>query len=84
IKFAHFTANQAIFEAFEAEERVHVIDLDILQGYQWPAFMQALAARSGGAPFLRITGVGPCIESVRETGRCLTELAHSLRIPFEF
>ena len=84
IKFAHFTANQAIFEAFEAEERVHVIDLDILQGYQWPAFMQALAARPGGAPFLRITGVGPCIESVSETGRCLTELAHSLRIPFEF
>ncbi|KAK4603210.1 hypothetical protein RGQ29_011958 [Quercus rubra] len=61
IKFAHFTANQAIFEAFEAEERVHVIDLDILQGYQWPAFMQALAARPGGAPFLRITGVGSSI-----------------------
>ncbi|KAK6135085.1 hypothetical protein DH2020_031148 [Rehmannia glutinosa] len=84
IKFAHFTANQAIFEAFEAEERVHVIDLDILQGYQWPAFMQALAARPGGAPFLRITGVGPSPESVRETGRCLTELAHSLHVPFEF
>ncbi|CAK9183709.1 unnamed protein product [Ilex paraguariensis] len=84
IKFAHFTANQAIFEAFEAEECVHVIDLDILQGYQWPAFMQALAARPGGAPFLRITGVGPSPEVVRETGRCLTELAHSLHVPFEF
>ncbi|XP_027353498.1 DELLA protein RGL1-like [Abrus precatorius] len=84
IKFAHFTANQAIFEAFEGEERVHVIDLDILQGYQWPAFMQALAARPAGAPFLRITGVGPSADAVRETGRCLTELAHSLRIPFEF
>ncbi|KAG8366760.1 hypothetical protein BUALT_Bualt16G0001200 [Buddleja alternifolia] len=84
IKFAHFTANQAIFEAFEAEERVHVIDLDILQGYQWPAFMQALAARPGGAPFLRITGVGPSPEAVMETGRCLTELAHSLHVPFEF
>ncbi|CAN4079073.1 unnamed protein product [Withania somnifera] len=84
IKFAHFTANQAIFEAFEAEERVHVIDLDILQGYQWPAFMQALAARPGGAPFLRITGVGTSPEAVRETGRCLTELAHSLHVPFEF
>ncbi|KAK9272962.1 hypothetical protein L1049_003342 [Liquidambar formosana] len=43
IKFAHFTANQAIFEAFESEE-----------------------------------------QSVKETGRCLTELAHSLHIPFEF
>ncbi|XP_020235607.1 DELLA protein RGL1 [Cajanus cajan] len=84
VKFAHFTANQAIFEAFETEDRVHVIDLDILQGYQWPAFMQALAARPGGAPFLRITGVGPTLDGVRETGRCLTELAHSLRIPFEF
>ncbi|KAH7518935.1 hypothetical protein FEM48_Zijuj09G0223900 [Ziziphus jujuba var. spinosa] len=84
VKFAHFTANQAIFEAFEAEDRVHVIDLDILQGYQWPAFMQALAARPTGAPFLRITGVGPSIDTVRETGRCLTELAHSLHVPFEF
>uniref|UniRef100_A0A803QL06 Uncharacterized protein n=1 Tax=Cannabis sativa TaxID=3483 RepID=A0A803QL06_CANSA len=77
-------ANQAIFEAFETESRVHVIDLDILQGYQWPAFMQALSARSGGSPFLRITGVGSSIDSVRETGRCLTELAHSLQVPFEF
>ncbi|XP_012484004.1 GRAS family protein RAM1 [Gossypium raimondii] len=84
IKFAHFTANQAIFEAFETEERVHVIDLDILQGYQWPAFMQALAARPSGAPFLRITGVGPSMEAIKETGRSLTELAHSLHIPFEF
>ncbi|KAL3722953.1 hypothetical protein ACJRO7_035189 [Eucalyptus globulus] len=84
IKFAHFTANQAIFEAFADEERVHVIDLDILQGYQWPSFMQALAARPGGAPFLRITGVGSCIEMVSETGRCLAELARSLRLPFEF
>ncbi|KAF9622350.1 hypothetical protein IFM89_031153 [Coptis chinensis] len=84
IKFAHFTANQTIFEAFESEERVHVIDLDILQGYQWPAFMQALAARRGGPPFLRITGVGSPQESVRETGRGLTELAHSLHIPFAF
>ncbi|KAJ6424140.1 hypothetical protein OIU84_025007 [Salix udensis] len=83
-QFAHFTANQAIFEAFETEERVHVIDLDILQGYQWPAFMQALAARPGGAPFLRITGVGSSMENVKETGRCLTELAHFLHVPLEY
>ncbi|CAI9780582.1 unnamed protein product [Fraxinus pennsylvanica] len=84
IKFAHFTANQAIFEAFESQVCVHVIDLDILQGYQWPTFMQALAARPGGAPFLQITGVGPSLEDLRETGRSLAELAHSLHVPFEF
>lgn len=84
IKFAHFTANQAIFEAFDSEDRVHVIDLDILQGYQWPAFLQALAARPGGPPTLRITGVGYPSEAVRETGHHLAELAHSLRVPFEF
>ncbi|KAA8548260.1 hypothetical protein F0562_004479 [Nyssa sinensis] len=60
------------------------LPIHILQGYQWPAFMQALAARPSGAPFLRITGVGASPESVRETGRCLTELAHSLHVPFEF
>ncbi|XP_026660807.2 GRAS family protein RAM1-like [Phoenix dactylifera] len=84
IKFAHFTANQAIFEAFESEDRVHVVDLDIVQGYQWPAFLQALAARPGGPPALRITGVGHPAESVRQTGRHLAELAHSIRVPFEF
>ncbi|KAI3873818.1 hypothetical protein MKX03_027087 [Papaver bracteatum] len=84
LKFAHFTANQAIFEAFEGEERVHVIDLDILQGYQWPSFMQALAARQGGAPFLRLTGIGSSPTSLGETGRYLTGIAQSLKIPFEF
>ncbi|XP_076904142.1 GRAS family protein RAM1-like [Bidens hawaiensis] len=84
IKFAHFTANQAIFEEYEVEERVHIIDLDILQGYQWPAFMQALAARPSGPPFLRITGIGSSLECIKETGRCLSELAYSLNVPFEF
>uniref|UniRef100_I1R0F7 Uncharacterized protein n=2 Tax=Oryza glaberrima TaxID=4538 RepID=I1R0F7_ORYGL len=84
IKFAHFTANQAIFEAFHGEDRVHVVDLDILQGYQWPAFLQALAARPGGPPTLRLTGVGHPPAAVRETGRHLASLAASLRVPFEF
>ncbi|XP_024310767.1 DELLA protein GAI isoform X2 [Brachypodium distachyon] len=84
IKFAHFTANQAIFEAFQGEDRVHVVDLDILQGYQWPAFLQALAARPGGPPTLRLTGVGHPAAAVRETGRHLASLAASLRVPFEF
>uniref|UniRef100_A0A2N9EPT0 Uncharacterized protein n=1 Tax=Fagus sylvatica TaxID=28930 RepID=A0A2N9EPT0_FAGSY len=32
IKFAHFTSNQAILEAFHQHDRVHIVDLDIMQG----------------------------------------------------
>lgn len=57
IKFAHFTANQAILEAFENEKRVHIIDYDIMEGMQWPSLMQALALRPEGPPHLRITAL---------------------------
>nr|ACF78926.1 unknown [Zea mays] len=50
LKFAHFTANQAILEAFAGCRRVHVVDFGIKQGMQWPALLQALALRPGGPP----------------------------------
>ncbi|CBI33485.3 unnamed protein product, partial [Vitis vinifera] len=59
LKFAHFTANQAILEAFAGANRVHVIDFGLKQGMQWPALMQALALRPGGPPSFRLTGIGP-------------------------
>ncbi|KAF2300517.1 hypothetical protein GH714_013907 [Hevea brasiliensis] len=59
LKFAHFTANQAILEAFATASRVHVIDFGLKQGMQWPALMQALALRPGGPPAFRLTGIGP-------------------------
>jgi DELLA protein len=88
LKFAHFTANQAILEAFEGYDRVHVIDFSLMQGLQWPALIQALALRPGGPPFLRITGIGPPSpdgrDALREVGFKLAELARSVRVRFSF
>ncbi|XP_052143880.1 protein SLENDER RICE1-LIKE 1 [Oryza glaberrima] len=88
LKFAHFTANQAILEAFHGCDHVHVIDFSLMQGLQWPALIQALALRPGGPPFLRITGIGPPSptgrDELRDVGLRLADLARSVRVRFSF
>ncbi|KAK7340105.1 hypothetical protein VNO77_20799 [Canavalia gladiata] len=84
VKFSHFTANQAIQEAFEREERVHIIDLDIMQGLQWPALFQILTSRPGGPPYVRLTGLGTSMEALEATGKRLSDFANTLGLPFEF
>ncbi|KAM3331324.1 hypothetical protein ACQJBY_027376 [Aegilops geniculata] len=88
LKFAHFTANQAILEAFHGCDSVHVIDFSLMQGLQWPALIQALALRPGGPPFLRITGIGPPSppgrDELRDVGLRLADLARSVRVRFSF
>nr|AYM54776.1 scarecrow-like protein 1-like transcript variant X1 [Cymbidium ensifolium] len=84
VKFSHFTANQAIQEAFEREECVHIIDLDIMQGLQWPGLFHILASRPGGPPRVRLTGLGSSLESLQATGKRLSDFAETLGLPFEF
>ena len=84
VKFSHFTANQAIQEAFEREERVHIIDLDIMQGLQWPGLFHILASRPGGPPYVRLTGLGTSVEALEATGKRLSDFANKLGLPFEF
>nr|AQQ12219.1 DELLA protein [Prunus salicina] len=88
LKFAHFTANQAILEAFQGHDCVHVIDFNLMHGLQWPALIQALALRPGGPPLLRLTGIGPPSpdgrDSLREIGLRLAELARSVNVRFAF
>ncbi|CAL9123736.1 unnamed protein product [Musa textilis] len=88
IKFAHFTANQAILEAFQGHDRVHVVDFNLMHGLQWPALIQALALRPGGPPLLRLTGIGPPSpdgrDALREVGLRLAELARSVQVRFAF
>ncbi|XP_028767149.1 DELLA protein GAIP-B-like [Neltuma alba] len=88
LKFAHFTANQAILEAFEGKRRVHVIDFSMNQGMQWPALMQALALRPGGPPAFRLTGIGPPApdnsDHLQEVGWKLAQLAETIHVEFEY
>ncbi|KDP32341.1 hypothetical protein JCGZ_13266 [Jatropha curcas] len=88
LKFAHFTANQAILEAFDGHDCVHVVDFNLMHGLQWPALIQALALRPGGPPLLRLTGIGPPSpdgrDSLREIGLRLAELARSVHVRFAF
>ncbi|XP_073152584.1 scarecrow-like protein 23 [Henckelia pumila] len=84
IKFAHFTSNQAILEALHRHERVHIIDLDIMQGLQWPALFHILATRAEGPPQVRMTGLGNSMEQLVETGKNLSNFARRLGMYFEF
>ncbi|KAL0730077.1 hypothetical protein Bca4012_026170 [Brassica carinata] len=85
LKFAHFTANQAILEAVATVRGVHVIDLGLNQGMQWPALMQALALRPGGTPSFRLTGVGsPSDQGIQRLGWKLAQLAQAVGVEFEF
>ncbi|XP_015886261.2 GRAS family protein RAM1-like [Ziziphus jujuba] len=95
-QFAHFTANQVIIEAFEKEEEeknnraLHIIDLDVSYGFQWPSLIQSLsemASRGGGNNriSLRITGFGRSLEELRETENRLVSFSKGfLNLGFEF
>ncbi|KAD7116605.1 hypothetical protein R6Q59_006669 [Mikania micrantha] len=88
LKFAHFTANQAILEAFAGKKKVHVIDFGLKQGMQWPALMQALALRPGGPPTFRLTGIGPPsgdkTDRLQVVGLKLAQLAETIHVEFAF
>uniref|UniRef100_A0AAU8EHG8 DELLA protein n=1 Tax=Dioscorea oppositifolia TaxID=569628 RepID=A0AAU8EHG8_9LILI len=88
LKFAHFTANQAILEAFAGRRRVHVIDFSMKQGMQWPALLQALALRPGGPPSFRLTGIGPPqpdnTDALQQVGLKLAQFAETIHIDFEY
>ncbi|TVU27212.1 hypothetical protein EJB05_29808, partial [Eragrostis curvula] len=84
VKFSHFTANQAIQEAFEMEDRVHIVDLDVMQGLQWPGLFHILASRPGGPPRVKLTGLGTSMDALEATGKRLSDFADTLGLPFEF
>lgn len=83
-KFAHLTLNQVLLDAVERESSIHVIDLELWHGMQWPAFLQALALRPGGPPRVRISTVGSSAKDLEVSREKLQDCANNLRVPFEF
>ncbi|ERN17487.1 scarecrow-like protein 4 isoform X1 [Amborella trichopoda] len=90
-KFAHLTANQAILEAMETADSIHIVDFGIVQGVQWAALLQALATRPAGKPAkIRISGIpAPSLgsnpaPSLAATGNRLCDFAKLLELNFEF
>lgn len=90
LKFGYMAANGAIAEACRNEDNIHIIDFQIAQGTQWITLLQALAARPGGPPYVRITGIddpiskfarGVGLEAVR--GR-LCAISKQFKIPLDF
>ncbi|KAL5581706.1 hypothetical protein UlMin_014148 [Ulmus minor] len=89
-KFGYMSANGAIAEAMKDENRVHIIDFQIAQGSQWITLIQAFAARPGGPPHIRITGIDDSMSAYARgggpsiVGKRLSKLAESCKVPFEF
>ncbi|KAG5538632.1 hypothetical protein RHGRI_019256 [Rhododendron griersonianum] len=88
LQFANFTCNQALLEALDGSDQIHVIDFDIGFGGQWASLMQELAMRGGGPPSLKITAfASPSTHDQLELGLTRENLNHfacEINIPFEF
>ncbi|THU47020.1 hypothetical protein C4D60_Mb09t11100 [Musa balbisiana] len=89
-KFGYMSANGAIADALRNEDSIHIIDFQIAQGTQWITLIQALAARPGGPPHVRITGIDdPVAEYARGgglhvVGKLLSDMSEKFNIPLEF
>ncbi|KAJ7296217.1 hypothetical protein O6H91_Y136700 [Diphasiastrum complanatum] len=84
LSFAHFMANQAILDALEGEEIIHVIDFEINFGGQWASFLQDFALKPGNARRLRITAVGLQHDEMYFAGERLCNFAKEHNILLDF
>nr|CAB3492309.1 unnamed protein product [Digitaria exilis]CAB3492336.1 unnamed protein product [Digitaria exilis] len=89
-KVAFAFSNKTIFDAVAGHRRLHIVDYGLGYGFQWPGLLRGLAARDGGPPAVRITGIDlpqpgfrPAFH-VEETGRRLGRCALELGVPFTF
>ncbi|KAK7847012.1 scarecrow-like protein 6 [Quercus suber] len=88
LQFANFTCNQALLEALDGFDTIHIIDFDIGFGGQWASLMQELALKQGGGPALKITAfASPSTHDELQLGFTLENLKHfatEINLAFEF
>ncbi|KAK9092169.1 hypothetical protein Syun_027080 [Stephania yunnanensis] len=90
-RFGFCASNGAICKATRGHSKVHILDLSITHGMQWPTLIDALAKRPEGPPSLRITvpsarpPVPPLLNaSTEQVYSRLANFAKSRDVPFEF
>ncbi|RDX83109.1 Scarecrow-like transcription factor PAT1, partial [Mucuna pruriens] len=85
-KFGYMCANGAIAQAMKGEDKIHIIDFQIGEGSQWLTLIQDFAARPGGPPHIRITGIddSKSADALQMVGNKLSKLAEDFKVPFEF
>jgi hypothetical protein len=88
VRFAYLSCNRLLAGALEDAPRIHLIDIGIGSGTQWFPFLEVLAARPGGPPHLRLTGVevpAPGVpKRLDQVGAALAARAEELGVPFSF
>ncbi|GAA0170869.1 hypothetical protein LIER_25039 [Lithospermum erythrorhizon] len=88
IQFMNFTSNQALLEAVDDADCIHIIDFDIGFGAQWSSFIQELPRRKRGPPSsLKLTAFSsPSTHHTIEISLMhgsLTQFANDVGINFE-
>uniref|UniRef100_J3NAH4 Uncharacterized protein n=1 Tax=Oryza brachyantha TaxID=4533 RepID=J3NAH4_ORYBR len=89
-KVAFVFSNKTIYDAVAGRSRLHIVDYGLSYGFQWPGLLRELAARTGGPPEVRITGIDlpqpgfHATQHIDETGRRLAKYADELGVPFKF
>ncbi|KAJ4829867.1 hypothetical protein Tsubulata_013125 [Turnera subulata] len=86
IAFGFLAANEAICQAAQGKESLHIVDLGMEHTLQWPSLIRNLASRPEGPPKLRITGLinDENTLELEASMRALAKEANALGIALEF
>lgn len=86
IAFGFMAANEAICQAAQGKDSLHVIDLGMQHTLQWPSLIRTLASRPEGPPKLQITGLinEQNFLELEASMKALAEDASSLGVLLEF